>query len=384
MNRMILSPDQATRLACRGNEDGAAAQRARSKAKRHASRLLAAAALALATAVPRPALACATCGCSLSTDAAMGYSDVAGWRATFEFDFINQDQLRSGTSSISNSQVAAINDAGGNQEVEKQTINRYFTAGINYRPNGEWNFNLLLPYIDRSHSTYGASMNPLTPDKVSGASVDSLGDIRFITSYQGFLPTHNLGVQLGLILPTGDYGGPNAAGTGIVGRNPVAFNSGPNSRIPSPGNLLDTSLQAGAGATDLIVGAYYYQAVSQNFDAFINGQFQAALWHKLDQPGEDYRPGNLATVSFGVRYEENPTIVPMLQFNITNKRTDQGVLADTISTGGTVAYLSPGVSVSLAHNMQVFAFVQLPIYSNLTGYQLFPHWTGSVGASYAF
>ena len=223
----------------------------------------------------------------------MGYSDIAGWRATFEFDFINQDQLRSGTSSISNSQVAAINDAGGSQEVEKQTINRYFTAGISYRPNGEWNFNLLVPYIDRSHSTYGASMNPLTPDKVSSASVDSLGDIRFITSYQGFLPTHNLGFQLGLILPTGDYGGPNAAGTGTVGRNPVAFNVGPNSQIPSPGNLLDTSLQAGAGATDLIVGAYYYQAVSQNFDAFINGQFQAALWHKLDQPGEDYRPGNL-------------------------------------------------------------------------------------------
>ncbi len=95
-------------------------------------------------------------------------------------------------------------------------------------------------------------------------------------------------------------------------------------------------------------------------------------------------PAISSTVSFGVRYEENPTIVPQLQFNITNKRTDQGVLADTISTGGTVVYLSPGVSVSVAHNMQVFAFVQLPIYSNLTGYQLFPHWTGSVGASYAF
>jgi hypothetical protein len=349
-----------------------------------ASKLLAATALALASALPRPTLACATCGCSLSTDAAMGYSDAPGWRAGLEFDFINQDQLRSDTHSLSNSQVAAINDAGGHQEVEKQTINRYFTASLNYLPNAEWNFGLLVPYIDRSHSTYGAAMNPLTADKVSGASVDSLGDIRFITSFQGFLPTHNLGFQLGLLLPTGDYGGPNAAGTGTVGRNPVAFNSGPNSRIPSPGNLLDTSLQAGAGATDLIVGGYYYQAVSQNFDAFINGQFQAALWHKLDQPGEDYRPGNLLTVSFGVRYVENPTIVPQLQFNITNKRTDQGVLADTISTGGTVVYVSPGVSVSVAHDTQIYGFVQLPLYSRLTGIQLFPHWTATVGVSYAF
>ncbi len=174
------------------------------------------------------------------------------------------------------------------------------------------------------------------------------------------------------------------AGTGIVGRHPVAFRFGPNFQNPSPGNLLDTSLQAGAGATDLIVGGYYYQAVSQNFDAFVNGQFQAAVHHNLNQPGEDYRPGNLSTVSFGVRYEENPTIVPQLQFNITNKRTDQGVLADTISTGGTVVYLSPGVSASITHTMQVFAFVQVPVYSNLTGYQLFPHWTASVQAALPF
>ncbi len=40
--------------------------------------------------------------------------------------------------------------------------------------------------------------------------------------------------------------------------------------------------------------------------------------------------------------------------------------------------------MSITHDMQVFAFVQLPLYSDLTGYQLFPHWTASVGASYAF
>src|SRR5271169_6366133 len=141
------------RLAYRRKVDRTAAQRARGKANRDALRLLAAALLALATAVPRPVIACATCGCSLSTDAAMGYSDVPGWRASLEFDFINQDQLRSGTSSISNAQVAAINNAGGNQEVEKQTINRYLTLGINYIPSPDWNLNLMVPFVDRNHTT---------------------------------------------------------------------------------------------------------------------------------------------------------------------------------------------------------------------------------------
>ena len=85
-----------------------------------------------------------------------------------------------------------------------------------------------------------------------------------------------------------------------------------------------------------------------------------------------------------MRYEANPAIVPQLQVNVTNKSKDQGALADTVSTGGTVVYLSPGVGASVAHNMQVFAFVQLPIYSRLTGYQLFPRWTASAGVSYAF
>ncbi|HTP45459.1 MAG TPA: transporter [Casimicrobiaceae bacterium] len=341
-------------------------------------------ALIVFAACPSVALACATCGCSLSTEAAMGYSDSPGWRVSLEFDFINQDQLRSGTSSVSDSQVAAINDAGGSQEVEKQTINRYFTLGINYIPSPDWNLNLMVPLVDRNHTTYGEATNPLTPDLISGASFFSLGDMRFIASYQGLLPTHNLGIQLGVIVPTGNYGGPNADGTGIVGRNPVAFNAGPNAQNPSPGNLLDTSLQAGTGATQIIVGAYYYQAVSQDFDAFVNGQFQAAMWHNLDQPGQDYRPGNLTTVSFGLRYAANPMIVPQLQLNITNKRTDQGTLADTISTGGTVVYLSPGISASVTHNFMVYGFMQVPLYSRLDGYQLFPHWTASAGATYSF
>jgi hypothetical protein len=34
--------------------------------------------------------------------------------------------------------------------------------------------------------------------------------------------------------------------------------------------------------------------------------------------------------------------------------------------------------------MHLYGFVQLPLYSKLDGYQVFPHWTASVGVSYAF
>ncbi|MEJ1959341.1 MAG: hypothetical protein WDM70_07855 [Nitrosomonadales bacterium] len=323
------------------------------------------------------ALACATCGCSLSSDAAMGYSTSSGWAVSLDYNFIDQNQYRSGSGAIAPAAVAAVNG----QEVENQTINRYITFGLSYSSSADWNFKLLLPYIDRNHSTYSSAETlPLTSDQLSYASVNSLGDIKFISSYQGLLPTHNLGIQVGVKLPTGNYGGPNAAGTGIVGRNPVYFGAAGN----AGGQLLDTSLQAGNGSTDLILGGYYYQPISQNFDAFVNGQYQTSMKQQLNQAGADYRPGDSVTVSFGARYEADPTIVPQIQINWTHKSADTGALADLTDVEGTTAYLSPGVTVAIIKNTQVYGFVQLPIYSQLGGYQLFPHYTASTGISYHF
>lgn len=322
----------------------------------------------LAAASPL-AQACATCGCTLSSDAAMGYSASAGWRVNFQYDYINQKQLRSGTGTASPARV--VNDPTTG-ELENQTISRYLTMGLSYSPNADWNVNLQIPYVIRSHTTYGNLPQPfdpadVNPSNLSGSDSSSIGDVKVIGSYQGFLPTHNLGLQLGIKLPTGRYG------------SDVLFSSGPNAGSP-----LDTSLQPGTGSTDLIVGAYYYQAISQDWDAFVNGSFQVAVTEKLDQPGNDYRPGNLAAISLGVRYEANPKWVPQLQVNLSHKSADQGTLADTLDTAGTVAYLSPGLTVSVLKNVQLYGFAQVPVYSRLDGYQLFPHWTATVGVSHAF
>ena len=152
---------------------------------------------------------------------------------------------------------------------------------------------------------------------MSSAHVAGLGDIKLIAAYQGFLPTHDLGVQLGLKLPTGTYG------------TEVVFRDGPGVGTP-----LDTSLQAGTGSTDIIIGSYYHAAISQDFDAFINGQFQSAITHAPNQPGKDYRPGKSTTISFGLRYENYPGLIPGLQVNVFRKSADQGALADTTDTAG--------------------------------------------------
>jgi hypothetical protein len=303
--------------------------------------------------------ACATCGCTLNSDAAMGYSAISGWRLSVEYDYIHQNELRSGTRSGS-----AVPDG---KELERETLNRYLTTGLSYAPNSDWSVNLLVPYVVRTHSTYGAFDSTQPLPELSSSRSSSLGDIKLIGSFQGILPTHNLGVQLGVKLPTGHFG------------TAVNFYGGPNAGQP-----LDASLQPGTGSTDVIMGAYYYQAISQNFDLFANGQFQSAVKHHVDQPGNDFRPGNSATLSVGLRYEGNPQWVPQVQVNLLHKSRDQGALADVQSTAGNVAYLSPGLTVMVFAKLHVFGFVQVPVYSNLYGYQLFPRYTVSAGTSYAF
>ncbi len=289
----------------------------------------------------------------------MGYSSGAGLRLSLQYDYIHQDQLRSGTHA-----VATVPDG---YELERETLNRYFTAGLSYSPNSSWNLNLMVPYVARTHSTFGEiEAGSGEVPELSSSRSSSLGDVRLIGSYQGFLATHNLGVQLGVKLPTGHYG------------TAVSFYGGPNAGTP-----LDASLQPGTGSTDIIVGAYYFQAISQDFDFFANGQFQSALRHHLDEPGNDFRPGNATSVSFGLRYVALARLTPQFQVNLLRKSRDQGALADVQSTAGNVAYLSPGVSARVVSNLQVYGFVQVPVYSNLYGYQLFPHWTASVGVSYA-
>ncbi|MCK9686734.1 transporter [Scleromatobacter humisilvae] len=341
-------------------------------------------AAALLSLAAGSASACATCGCSLSTDAATGYPTRPGWSVSLQFDDIDQSQLRHGSRAVSTSAVAAINDAGGDQEVEHDTVNRYTTLGIAYAPNDDWGLRVLVPWVDRGHSTYASATNPVTQDQLSTAKIKGLGDLRLMATYQGLLEERNLGLQLGIKLPTGHYGGANADGTGVVGRHPATFRGGPLSTNDSPDNLVDTSLQPGTGTTDVIVGAYFHQAVATNIDAFVNAQYQSAFAQRLHGAGQDFRVGNTTFASFGARYEANPEVVPQLQVNVSHKSADQGALADNPDSAGTVVYLSPGVTGVLGDHVQAFAFVQLPVASHLVGYQLAPRWTGSAGVSYSF
>jgi hypothetical protein len=306
---------------------------------------------ALAVASPA-AFACSSCGCTLSSDwDSQGFATQSGFRVDLRYDFIDQSQLRSGTDAVDHADVPLPQG----REIEDDTLNRYTTLGLDYSPDADWGFNLQLPYVDRSHTTFAEGETTL-----SSSHSSSLGDVRVLARYQGFTAQHDTGLQFGLKLPTGSHDVRFAAGT-------------------EAGNLLDRGLQPGSGTTDLLLGAYRFGTFNQDFDWFGQGLLQVALDSR-----DDYRTGASINANAGIRYMAHPRVTPQLQLNLRAQRRDSGAEADVENSGGMLLDLSPGISVEISQGLHAYGFVQVPLYQRVNGFQLAPHWTASVGLRYAF
>jgi len=309
--------------------------------------------------------ACASCGCSLSADwDSPGLASVTGFKLDIRYDYLNQNQLRSGSGTISPAAASQIVNDNGNQEVEKFTKNDYLTVGLDYAFNPDWGVNVQLPYIVRSHSTAGSlSDDGSTFAGQYDSHTSSVGDVKVIGRYQGLLPAHNLSVLFGLKLATGSY---TLTGTSTDPQNP---GSAP----------IDRGLQPGTGTTDIILGASYVDALTHDWNYMLQGLFQSALSAR-----DDYRPGNGLNLNAGLRYTAIASFQPQLQLNVRHVLRDTGANADNVSTGGTLIYLSPGVNVPLGKQASVYGYTQLPILQHVNGVQLAPRFTASVGLRYAF
>ena len=303
--------------------------------------------VAAALAATSPASACSVCGCSLSSDwAAQGYASLPGLDAGVRFEYFEQSDLRSGTGRVDRSILTFPND----DEIQQKTVNRNTWLDLNYVANGHWGFSAAIPYHDRFHTTIAEGDTAISTSHATG-----LGDIRLLARYQEFTATQSFSLQFGLKLPTGGFSQNFAEG-------------------PQAGELLDRGLQLGTGTTDLLAGAAWFTRPATSV-----GLFAQVM---LDQPlaaRDGFLPSTSLTLSSGVRWLNTSSFTPQLQLNVKAEGREHGDQADTPNSGGTIAYLSPGVTAELAPHTTSFAFVQLPVYQRVNGLQLEPKWVLSLG-----
>ena len=313
--------------------------------------LCCAALLACGVAFTNGALACSSCGCTLSSDwSSQGISPSGeGLRVDLRFDYFNQDQLRSGTHSVDRNSLPIPND----QEVQQTTINRNYALGLDYSPNVNWGVNLQLPYFNRYHTTIAPG-----DTEISTSHTQSIGDVRLVGRYLGFVADHSVGVQFGLKLATGSFKNNFIAG-------------------PQEGEPLDRGLQPGTGTTDLLVGAFTFGAISRGWDYFAQGMLQQPLNSR-----DGFRPGTGFNLNAGFRYMGIERVTPSIQVNVRAEGRESGANADIDNSGATLAYLSPGVNLQITDRLHGYAFAQLPFYQRVNGLQLEPRYTATVGLYY--
>jgi hypothetical protein len=305
-----------------------------------------------ASLVPTEARACSSCGCTLSSDwASQGFKSATGLSADLRYDYFNQNDLRTGTSRVDQGSITLPTD----REIQKETINRNTTLTLDYGINADWAATLQVPYFSRYHTTIAAGDTDISTSRSS-----SLGDVRLLGRFQGFTPEHNWGFQFGVKLATG--------------QTDVRFRDGPQAGAP-----LDRGLQPGTGSTDLLFGVYGFGPINQSFDYFTQALLQVPVTSK-----DDFKPGVGANITAGVRYVSELPVVPHLQLNVRTERRESGANADVDNSGATLAYLSPGLTWGITDKVQAYGFFQVPIYQRVTGYQIEPKYSVSVGVHYTF
>jgi len=294
----------------------------------------------LSLMVPAQVWACA-CGCGLfDIGTSNSYSTSTGGMVFLEYNFLDQNQDRGGTS------IAA---ASSNPDQEIST--HFVTLGGQYTFNRDWGVRAEVPYWFRMLSTI--------PDGMSTAQVfdhASIGDIRLRGIYTGLLDDMSLGLTFGVKLPTGDstYAG------------------------------FDPDTEIGTGSTDLLLGAY-------RLGSFVKDSYWKWFTHvSLDQPlltQNGYTPGNEIDMAFGAYYSgllitNYSVIMPMFQILGALRGADEGT-GDPVNSGYQRILISPGIEATFS-NLKIYGDVEFPVYQDFNGFQLAASVAYKTVVSYSF
>ena len=302
--------------------------------------------------------ASANCGsafCSINTNSELqGSTAEPGFKFNLRYEYVKQDQPRRGTK-----KVGPQREPDGHDELE--TINHNIVVGFDYRYNEQWSAGVQLPYLNRRHAHLH---NPNEAGSAAGEEPEreewkfsGIGDARVVGRYQMQVGSQVVGVHLGIKLPTGKRDGSNGAG-----------------------ETAERTLQLGTGSTDLVAGIFIKGAIADTKLSW----FSQTQWQHAVATKDDFRPGDELILDLGLRYTMTESFSGNLQLNGRYKRRDSGANAEPDESGGRYVFLSPGLSFMVTPSLEIYGYVQVPLYQNVNGVQLTQDRNFLVGASYHF
>jgi hypothetical protein len=270
-----------------------------------------------------------------------------GWSADLRLESVLQNRLRTGTHTISADQVS------DEEAVERHTRNLNLVTTLEYGFNEQWSMSVRIPVVKRDHLhdlVDEESGVPTTPEQWR---FTRLGDVQVLARRQAATADTRTSYAAfgGLKLPTGGFKVTNG-----------------------DGSRAERALQPGSGTTDLVLGLAGRHAVGLT-DALIG---QASVTAALNSR-EDFRPGTRLELSAGWSHAYSQHLGTVVQLNLRHRTHDHGAQAEPENSGSTFIDFSPGITLGVGPASTLYAYVQLPLYQNVTGIQLVPRAAFAVG-----
>ena len=289
-----------------------------------------------------PAAALAGCGCDYCpVDAGSNWHD-----AKFTFDitqqYIDQDQPRAGSEDVAVGAIPSRHD-------EVRTVNRATTGLVAYRPSGGWTLSAALPYVDRYHEHIH---NDAGEQERQIWNYSGIGDLEAMATHF-IVPASGSAryfVRLGVKAPTG------------------------KTQIEEvDGDQPEPTARPGTGSWDYFGGLGFEWKVAAPARSGKQMPLRFSVIGRLNGKGtDDYEAGDEVLANFATLYPVGGPVDFLFQTNLRSRGKDDVGNTDENpeNTGGTQAFVSPGLSFNLGAGTTLYGLYQIPVYQDVNGIQL--------------
>lgn len=237
-------------------------------------------------------------------------------------------------------------------------------------------------------STYSTKSNALSPDEGLGTeqqrefrpSVKAVFQISNHLAVSGELPlsfrqltvTTNQGVERQRSSGIGDADLTALWMTNFASANGRFYSAGLSAgfKLPSGRNdaqangvRMDEHLQSGTGSYDVEVGGALARSTCDS------RLYASTYFRRNGTNGFEYHYGNAALFNLGAQRSISSNVIASLELNGRHAQRDTRSAVIVDNTGGSVAYLTPGIRFGLGNVTSLSVSLQIPVWQSLYGDQ---------------
>jgi len=166
----------------------------------------------------------------------------------------------------------------------------------------------------------------------------------------------------------------------LMGSAAVKFPTGPYKLLDSEGAIDEPTIQPGTGSYDGLITVYYAKHhFPSAFEWFVSGSQRFNGRNSLE-----YQIGNETVLSGGFGYAQGERWVYSLQLNARHAGRDDYLGQGVPSTGSDSVALSPGIRFGTGKGLELYSYLQIPVYQDVNEAQLAPRFGFIVGMSKRF